>query len=68
MISLCSQVGGEDWAWELEALEVEAAVWGILSLVQDFYQTGGVQLAIQVVNNNLKKMSNPLQKRNTPTQ
>jgi hypothetical protein len=34
---------------------VEAVVWGIFSSVKDFYQTGGVLLSIQEVNNNLKK-------------
>jgi hypothetical protein len=38
-----------------------------LSYVQDFYQTDGVQLSIQVVNNNLQKFSNPLQKTSNPT-
>ena len=52
-------MGWEDWAWELEAWEVEAVVWGIVSSIQDFYQTVGGRLAIQVENNNPKQNPTP---------
>ena len=52
-------MGWEDWARELEAWKVEVVVRGILSSVQDFYQTDGGQLAIQVEKDNPQKEIQP---------